>query len=72
MFIKPASEDVIILDPDTKRRMPAEGWEVPVNAFWCRRLRDGDVIECEQPKNDEPQQQEWQEPQHNEWHEENH
>lgn len=48
MFIKP-SEGVVLRDPATNRVVPATGAHVPDSAFWLRRLRDGDVVECATP-----------------------
>ncbi len=44
MRVKPADPDAVIRDPHTKLVLPAEGGEVPENAFWTRRLRAGDVV----------------------------
>jgi hypothetical protein len=43
-----------LLDPITRRKIPAEGWEVPQNGFWMRRLQQGDVTLVE-PKTPEPE-----------------
>lgn len=45
MFVIP-TQGIVIRDPDTRQPIPAEGREVPKNAFWVRRLRDGDVREA--------------------------
>lgn len=44
MKLKPAIPGAIVRDPHTKRPLPAEGREVPDNAFWRRRLRAGEVV----------------------------
>jgi len=44
MKIKPA-EGLIVRDPDTRRPLAAKGEVKPKNAYWMRRLRDGDVVE---------------------------
>lgn len=44
MYVRPAP-DCIIRMPDTFEIMPPGGVEVPRDAFWVRRVRDGDVIE---------------------------
>jgi len=45
MFVKPAKEGLIVRDPDEKYRpIPASGKQVKKNAYWLRRLRDGDVV----------------------------
>lgn len=33
----------LVRDPRDGKPLPAEGREVPLTAFWQRRLRDGDV-----------------------------
>lgn len=33
----------LVLDPATYLPLPTDGLDVPRNAFWIRRLRDGDV-----------------------------
>lgn len=49
MFVKPA-DGLRVLDPRHKQPLPADGREVPDNAYWTRRLRDGDVIAAEPPE----------------------
>jgi hypothetical protein len=44
-FLKPASEGLMVLNPVTRQYLPAEGAEVPIDAYWTRRLLDGDVVE---------------------------
>lgn len=34
-----------VRDPIDNKPLPEEGKAVPENAYWLRRLRDGDVIE---------------------------
>lgn len=55
MKVKPAPGRAV-RDPQQKYRMLSEqGGEVPDNAFWQRRLRDGDVVLIEdQPAGDAP------------------
>ncbi|MBN2751987.1 MAG: DUF2635 domain-containing protein [Rhodospirillaceae bacterium] len=45
VFVKP-SGTTQVRDPDDplRRPLPAEGREVPANAYWLRRLADGDVV----------------------------
>ncbi len=44
IFVKP--KDAILLTiPETGEKLCAKGAFVPKNAFWHRRLRDGDVVE---------------------------
>ena len=50
IFIKPAHPDLIVRDPMTKQPLPVEGKEVTDNTYWCRRLRDGDVVKAKPPK----------------------
>ncbi len=45
MHVKPSSEKLVVLDPTTRRRIPAEGLEVPRTTYWMRRLRAGEVVE---------------------------
>lgn len=44
MRVKPASAEVKVRDPATRRHLPPEGAEVADTAFWRRRLADGDVM----------------------------
>lgn len=44
MKLKPA-EGRAVRDPARRTLLPAEGAEVTLDAFWRRRLRDGDVVE---------------------------
>jgi len=43
--VKPA-EGLIVRDPATREALPAKGRSVPRNAYWLRRLNDGDVVEA--------------------------
>lgn len=43
IFVRPAPGRTI-KDPLTKETLPAAGALKPRNAFWLRRLRDGDVV----------------------------
>jgi hypothetical protein len=49
--VKPG-EGLIVRDPVTLAELPAKGKSVPRNAYWLRRLADGDVIEAEGGKSD--------------------
>lgn len=42
--VRPAVAGSIILDPITGEKLPAEGASVPDNAFWRRRIDQGDVL----------------------------
>jgi hypothetical protein len=48
MFVKPATPDLLVANPDAvapmPRHLPAEGAEVPDTQYWRRRIADGDVI----------------------------
>lgn len=44
MKLKPA-DGRAVRDPAKGKLLPEEGAEVTLNAFWRRRLRDGDVVE---------------------------
>lgn len=44
MFVIPA-EGLRVPDPVLRDHLPEAGREVPRDAYWMRRLRDGDVIE---------------------------
>ena len=49
MHVKPAPGRAV-RDPRSLMLLPEEGREVPDNdAFWARRVRDGDVIVAEAP-----------------------
>lgn len=40
---------MLIRDPQSKRRLPDEGAEVPDTSYWYRRLQDGDVVRVVDP-----------------------
>lgn len=42
--IKPAQPDLIVLDPNTGRALPAEGSDVAWSGYWDRRQADGDIV----------------------------
>lgn len=46
--LKPAPGRTV-RDPKTLRFLPEEGRDVPLDQFWRRRLRDGDVVQAEAP-----------------------
>ena len=49
IYVKPASEGLIVRQPHRHQEpLPAHGAAVPKNAYWLRRLRDGDVVETTQ------------------------
>ncbi|MEY0767382.1 MULTISPECIES: DUF2635 domain-containing protein [Providencia] len=43
LHIKPVS-GLTVRDPETYKPLAAEGEVKPRNAFWLRRLKDGDVV----------------------------
>ncbi len=47
MFVKPAP-GLKVRDPISKRHLPASGQEVPMSAYWLRRLAEGDVLDVSQ------------------------
>lgn len=49
MHVKPAPGRVVP-DPERRDELPEDGREVPRNAYWVRRLKDGDVTETKSPK----------------------
>lgn len=51
MRIRPASPDLKLRDPVTRRHVPAEGLEVPdASAYWLRRLEAGEVVVASPPR----------------------
>lgn len=49
MFVKPGTEGLMVLDPVSYQYLPAEGAEKPEDAYWVRRLKDGDVVLASDP-----------------------
>lgn len=47
MKVKP-KEGYVVRDPHSMRALNAEGEEKPRNQYWLRRLRDGDVVLCDE------------------------
>lgn len=47
--VKPAPGRVVP-DPDRHDTLPETGRNVPRNAYWQRRLKDGDVLPAGEPK----------------------
>jgi len=58
MRVKPVDPNAVIHDPHTKRRLPAEGDDVPESTFWVRRLRAGEIVRIDEgaPVGNEPVQ----------------
>lgn len=46
-------EGLSVPDPDRKDFLPLEGREVVLNAYWQRRINDGDVFLCTKSDNKE-------------------
>ena len=46
MTVRPAV-GLNIRDPETGNYLPESGQIVPRSSFWLRRLKDGDVVECQ-------------------------
>ncbi|HXG47688.1 MAG TPA: DUF2635 domain-containing protein [Methylomirabilota bacterium] len=42
MFVIPR-QGLVVRDPVTRQPLPAEGGHVPRDAYWLRRLADGDL-----------------------------
>ncbi len=49
MFVKPAPGLKVRLPENPRAFLPEDGAEVARDAFWLRRLRDGDVVEATPP-----------------------
>lgn len=45
--LKPASDKVLVRDPDTFQPLSQKGEFKPRNSYWLRRLSDGDVVDCD-------------------------
>ena len=50
LFLKLKDPEATIRDPRSRTKLPAEGKRVPNSEFWRARLRDGDVVKVETPK----------------------
>ncbi len=50
MFIKPTNPDIRLRDPVTGLHLAVDGEEKPDNAFWHRRIKDGDCKITRKPK----------------------
>lgn len=40
----PASPGLVVRDPITRQPLAADGEPKPLDTYWARRLRDGDVL----------------------------
>jgi hypothetical protein len=57
VFVTPRAIDgapAIVPDPQTKQPLNPRGEWKPRDAYWLRRLRDGDVIEIDPPPATKP------------------
>ena len=52
-MIKPSKADLLVRKADG-RHLDAAGEALPVNAYWLRREKEGDVIITERPKSRTP------------------
>lgn len=43
-ILKPATADLVVRDPLTRAALLPQGEPKPLDTYWCRRLRDGDVL----------------------------
>jgi len=50
MYVKPATPDLKVSDPERGGHLPASGDEVPSTEYWRRRLTAGDVIDATPPR----------------------
>lgn len=48
-YLKPAP-GLTVRDPVDLTPLPADGAEKPLDTYWRRRLRDGDVVEAPAPR----------------------
>lgn len=51
--VKPADGRRVV-DPQTRKPLPAEGAEVERSVYWLRRINDGDVTEVKASKASAP------------------
>jgi len=49
IFIKPTKEAIQVRNPERGGHLKNEGEWVPKNAYWHRRLNDGDVVNAKPP-----------------------
>lgn len=49
IFVRPI-EGRLVRRPETGEILPPDGMSVPRDSYWIRRVREGDVEECEAPK----------------------
>lgn len=41
---------MIVIDPATRKALPADGIDVEMDSYWIRRMKDGDVSQAEEQK----------------------
>ena len=44
IFVKPASKEILVINPDTGLPLPEEGEYVTPSPYWTRRVNDGDAV----------------------------
>ena len=49
IFIKPANKEVLVRNPERDRHLNVEGEFVTKDAYWLRRINDGDVVKATPP-----------------------
>ena len=50
MFVKPVDKS-LVRDPErNNQHLPADGANVPCNAYWLRRINEGSVVKTKVPK----------------------
>lgn len=49
LYVKPKILGATVRNPLNGHRIADSGISVPANAFWLRRLKDGDVVETDRP-----------------------
>lgn len=50
VWLKPTADDLVVRDPVTKEKLPADGAEKTLDTYWRRRINDGDAIETSKPR----------------------
>jgi hypothetical protein len=50
LCVKPSREGLLVPDPDRGVYLQSGGAYVPATPYWARRLKDGDVVEIDQPE----------------------
>jgi len=47
MHVRPSRAGLRVIDPATRKPLPEEGYAVPANGYWQRRVLQGDCIKVE-------------------------